>query len=166
MKYIYYTLILLISPNISCNKEKKESKTPNTMQTVASKNHVNQSVEEVWNKLIAFGGTEKFVPNMIEKVVVKGNGIGAIRTIYLKPEGIIKEELTYLDIANKVLKFKILSTPMSLKNYVGTITVSESNDEKCLVNFTSEYIVLSENIEEINTIIKKFQETFISNLHK
>lgn len=45
---------------------------------------VNLDAEKVWKKLVDFGGTEKFVPDLIEKVIVEGSGIGAVRTIYIK----------------------------------------------------------------------------------
>ncbi|MBW3545712.1 MAG: hypothetical protein KY428_08980, partial [Bacteroidetes bacterium] len=56
-------------------------------QRVKYADSVKLGVKEVWNKLIAFGGTEKFVPDLIEKVIVEGEGVGCIRTIYLKGGG-------------------------------------------------------------------------------
>ncbi|MEO8240091.1 MAG: SRPBCC family protein [Flavobacterium sp.] len=127
---------------------------------------VDLSAQKVWEKLVGFGGTEKFVPDLIEKVIVEGNGIGAIRTIYIKGGGEIIEELTSIDQSRLEMKFIILSTPMPVFNYEGIFTVKPKEQNKCEVKFESIYEVSVQQKEEINDIIKNFQETFLSNLDK
>ncbi|GGF13329.1 SRPBCC family protein [Flavobacterium limi] len=127
---------------------------------------VNLDAEKVWKKLVGFGGTEKFVPDLIEKVIVEGNGIGAVRTIYIKGGAEIKEELTYIDESILVMKFIILSTPMPVYNYEGIFEISPKEDDKCNVKFESIYDVEIQQAEEMNVTIKNFQETFLSNLDK
>lgn len=127
---------------------------------------VNLNAEKVWEKLIDFGGTEKFVPDLIEKVVVQGNGIGAVRTIYLKGGGEILEKLTSIDQIRLKLKFIILSTPMPIFDYEGVFTVNSQENNKCTVIFESNYEVQAVQEEEMHSIIKDFQKTFLSNLEK
>lgn len=127
---------------------------------------VNLNAEKVWEKLIDFGGTEKFVPDLIEKVIVEGNGIGAVRTIYLKGGAEITEELTYIDESRFLMKFIILSTPMPVYNYEGIFEISAKEDDKCNVKFESIFDVEIQQAEEMNVTIKNFQETFLSNLDK
>lgn len=127
---------------------------------------VNLNAEKVWEKLIDFGGTEKFVPDLIEKVVVQGNGIGAVRTIYLKGGGEILEKLTSIDQIRLKLKFIILSTPMPIFDYEGVFTVNSQGNNKCTVIFESNYEVQAVQEEEMHSIIKDFQKTFLSNLEK
>jgi len=127
---------------------------------------VNLNVEKVWEKLVDFGGTEKFVPELIEKTIVEGSGIGAVRTIYLKGGGEIIEQLTSIDPGKLEMKFIILSTPMPVFNYEGVFTVVSQEENKCNVQFESIYEVSVEQKEEMNSIIKNFQETFLSNLNK
>lgn len=127
---------------------------------------VNLNAEKVWGKLVDFGGTEKFVPDLIEKVIVEGNGIGAVRTIFIKGGGEIIEKLTSIDQSKLEMKFIILSTPMPIFNYEGIFTVISEEENKCNVRFESIYEVSIEQKEEMNSIIKDFQETFLSNLDK
>lgn len=127
---------------------------------------VNLNAEKVWEKLIDFGGTEKFVPDLIEKVIVEGSGIGAVRTIYIKGGGEIIEKLTSIDPSKLEMKFIILSTPMPVFNYEGVFTVISQEENKCNVQFESIYEVSVVQKEEMNSIIKNFQETFLSNLDK
>lgn len=127
---------------------------------------VNLNAEKVWEKLVDFGGTEKFVPDLIEKVIVEGNGIGAVRTIFIKGGGEIIEKLTSIDQSKLEMKFIILSTPMPIFNYEGIFTVISEEENKCNVRFESIYEVSIEQKEEMNSIIKDFQETFLSNLDK
>ena len=127
---------------------------------------VNLNAEKVWEKLVDFGGTEKFVPDLIEKVIVEGNGIGAVRTIFIKGGGEIIEKLTAIDQSKLEMKFIILSTPMPIFNYEGIFTVISEEENKCNVRFESIYEVSIEQKEEMNSVIKDFQETFLSNLEK
>jgi hypothetical protein len=127
---------------------------------------VNLSAEKVWKKLVDFRGTEKFVPDLIERVIVEGSGVGAIRTIYIKGGGEIIEELSFLDSGKLEMKFIILSTPMPVFNYEGIFTVKPKEEDKCEVKFESIYEVSVQQKEEMSDIIKNFQETFLSNLDK
>ena len=127
---------------------------------------VNLDVEKVWKKLVDFGGTEKFVPDLIEKVILEGNGVGALRTIYIKGGGEILEKLTSINRNKLEMKFIILSTPMPVYNYEGVFKIDPKDDDKCSVKFESIYDVAIQEREEINTIIKNFQEIFLSNLDK
>jgi|GEM_PF-4430045 len=133
---------------------------------VSSKGFVKLKTEVVWNKLIEFGGTEKFVPELIEKVDLKGNGIGAIRNIFLKGGGEIVEKLTEIDVEKHHMEFVIISTPMPISKYTGIFKVKKVTDNECEVIFISKFSVLSKKKVEMETIIKEFQETFISNLNK
>ena len=92
---------------------------------VTTKSIVKLSTEIVWEKLIAFGGTEKLVPELIEKVNLQGEGLGAVRNIYLKGGGEIIEELTKIDTINHNMEFIILSTPMPILNYTGIYEVKK-----------------------------------------
>ncbi len=133
---------------------------------VITKSIVEIQADLVWKKLIAFGGTEKYVPELIEKVNVKGKGIGAVRNIYLKGGGEIIEELTKIDSTNFQMEFIILSTPMPIYNYTGIYKVNKISNAKCEIIFTSKYGVSFENKNEMESVIREFQETFNSNLDK
>jgi len=134
--------------------------------SIRSEAIVNLNAEKLWEKLVDFGGTEKFVPDLIEKVIVEGNGIGAVRTIYLKGGGVIVEELTWINSSTLEMKFIILSTPMPVFNYEGVFTVFSQEENKCNVRFESIYEVSVEKKEKMNSIIKNFQVIFLSNLDK
>jgi len=156
--------VLIIATITSCKTKRESMKEINT--EVTTKDIVEVQANLVWKKLIAFDGTEKFVPELIEKVDLEGKGIGTIRNIYLKGGGKIVEELTKVDSSNHSMEFIILSTPMPISNYTGICKVREITNNKCEVTFTSKYSVSKENEKEIESVIKGFQETFISNLDK
>lgn len=163
------TALLTIILIVSCKTGPADLKSKNMdeiKREVTSKNFVELPATTVWNKLIGFGGTEKFVPELIEKVNVEGEGIGAIRTIHLKGGGEIVEKLTKIDDNSYHMEFIILSTPMPVEEYTGIFEVHKISSEKCEVLFTSKYKVSRENENEMKNVIKGFQETFISNLDK
>lgn len=157
-------LVLVIATIASCKT--KEKSMEEIQSEVTTKSVVEVQTEIVWGKLIGFGGTEKFVPELIEKVNVEGKGIGAVRNIYLKGGGEIIEELTKIDNTAHQMEFIILSTPMPISNYTGIFKVNKISNNKCEVTFISKYSVSAENKKEIESVIKGFQETFISNLDK
>lgn len=135
-------------------------------ESVKSQGIVNSNGLVVWQKLIAFGGTEKFVPELIERVDVEGTGIGSIRTIHIKGGGEIIEKLTSINTDKMEMKFIIVATPMPIQNYEGIITVTSLDDSTCSALFESIYDVLPEQKAEMYNAIKNFQTAFISNLHK
>lgn len=153
---LIYAILLLAS----CNQSQK-------MNTkIKSKAIVELPAQMVWKKLISFGNTERFVPQMIKSVDVTGTGIGAIRTIHLIGGGQIMEKLTKIDQKNKVFEFIILSTPMPISDYTGTFSVRKKNTSSCEVTFESIYKVSAKDKDEIDKVVKNFQATFLSNLEK
>jgi len=150
---------------ISCGSKTTNKNKMGKIEVITT-NEIEVKADIVWQKLVAFGGTEKFVPNLIEKVTLKGSGAGAIRNIHLKGGGEIIEKLTRVDNTNRHLEFTILSTPMPISNYTGIFKVKEVTQNKCAVTFISKYQTLAQNRDKMRTVIKEFQETFISNLDK
>jgi hypothetical protein len=135
-------------------------------ESVQSQGIVNSNGLTIWQKLIEFGGTEKFVPELIESVDIEGKGIGSLRTIHIKGGGEIIERLTSINTDKMEMKFIIISTPMPIENYEGIFTVTNIDDITCSVLFESIYDVLPEQKAEMYNAIKNFQTVFISNLHK
>lgn len=135
-------------------------------ESVKSEGNINLDGSIVWLKLIGFGGTEKFVPELIEKVIVEGNGIGSIRKVYIKGGGEIIEKLTLVNFDKMEMRFSIISTPMPIENYEGILIVTNIDSGKCSVLFESIYEVFSEQKVEMNSVIKNFQTVFLSNLDK
>ncbi len=159
-------IILVLAIAIIASCKTKETSMKEIKRVVTTKSMVEVKTDIVWKKLIDFGGTEKFVPELIEKVNVEGKGIGAVRNIYLKGGGEIIEKLTKIDDANLLMEFVILSTPMPISKYTGIFEVNKVSSNKCEVTFTSKYSVSVKNEKEIESVIKGFQETFVSNLDK
>ncbi|HTF80997.1 MAG TPA: SRPBCC family protein [Cytophagales bacterium] len=135
-------------------------------EKIVTSGKVHASTEEVWQKLAAFGGTHKFVPELIEDVEVQGHGVGALRHIHIKGGGCIVEELTALQERDGILKFVIKSTPMTIQEYEGMHIVKALGENVCEVVFQSVYRVDAAQREEMSKLIREFQTTFISNLHK
>lgn len=164
---------IMLSGLMSCacssqneNQNNKTMMNTTIREKVKSAGTVSLPAVQVWEKLIAFGGTQKFVPDLIEKVEVEGAGTGAIRTIHLKGGGEITEELTLIDEPNYRMAFVILSTPMPVHNYEGIFTVRKKSEQECEVTFESVYEAGPDDRENMRKVIKGFQETFISNLDK
>ncbi len=162
-------LVIVTTLAVSCKTKVSDVKKVNMTyikSEVTTKSIVKLETEIVWNKLIVFGGTERFVPELIERVDVKGSRVGAIRNIYLKDGGEIVEKLTKIDIEKYTMEFVILSTPMPVYNYTGIFKLQKFPNHQCEVTFISKYSVLPHDKNTMETIIKEFQETFISNLDK
>lgn len=133
---------------------------------VVNSSVVRQSADEVWKKLKSFGGLEKFTPEVIEKTIVTGTGVGVERTLVLtNNQGNVVEKLTNINERKMTIVYKMISTPMPLQNYVGKMRVVKVDSNSCEVFFTSTFSVTNENKINMSQTLDTFQKVQLSNLH-
>lgn len=81
------------------------------------------SRKQSFDTLMAFGGLEKILPNMIESLELVGRGIGALRTVKLKGGGTVVERM---DAAfdERLFDYAItFNDVMPFKNYCAAVTL-------------------------------------------
>ena len=99
------------------------------MKKVDVSQKVNVPAVNIWNILRTGTGLDKWLP-IIATCKLEGKGAGAKR-ICTTPDGkTLKETILLVDDTNKVFKYGIDEQDMlPTKNYVGTVSVSESNGQ-------------------------------------
>ena len=68
-----------------------------------------------------------------------GNAAGSTRVLSLVGGGTINEKLTAYSATKRSLTYVIVKSPLPVKNYVSTMTVSPTGDGKSLVKWTSTF---------------------------
>jgi len=95
------------------------------------------SAADVWQKLSDFGGLAGWMPG-IKSCEVKGQGIGAVRTLAMGPVKIV-EKLESFDDDGRRLSYSLVEGPMPLKNFLATIEVSETSPSSCRVKWSAAF---------------------------
>jgi hypothetical protein len=108
------------------------------MASVKVTDRIGASADRVWELLRDFGGIQRFA-SAIESVSVKGEGVGAVRTLTM-PGGLrIQERLEALDDGKRTLSYAIIGThPLPLDDYLATIRLSEDGDA-CQIEWSGSY---------------------------
>ena len=95
------------------------------------------SAADVWRKISVFGGLAGWMPG-VKSCEVKGTGIGAVRTLQMGPMKVV-ERLEAFDPDGRSLSYALLEGPMPLRNFLGTIQVTETKPSGCRVEWSAAF---------------------------
>ena len=95
------------------------------------------NASEVWKKLSDFGGLAGWMPG-VTSCEVKGEGIGAVRTLMMGPMKVV-EKLESFDADSRSLSYSLVEGPMPLRNFLGTIKVTETSPSGCRVDWSAAF---------------------------
>lgn len=93
--------------------------------------------EVVWKELSDFGGLDRWMPG-VERCEVEGEGVGALRTVAMGPVKVV-ERLDSFDDAGRRLSYALLEGPMPLRDFVGSIEVTETGAGSCRVDWSARF---------------------------
>jgi carbon monoxide dehydrogenase subunit G len=113
----------------------------NDRRSAVAKISVNETysanASEVWKKLSDFGGLAGWMPG-VKSCEVKGEGIGAVRTLMMGPMKVV-EKLESFDPDGRSLSYSLIEGPMALPNFLATIRVTETNPSGCRVEWSAAF---------------------------
>lgn len=95
------------------------------------------SAADVWQKLSDFGGLDGWMPG-VESCEVKGEGIGAVRTLVMGPVTVV-EKLESFDADGRSLSYSLIEGPMPLQNFLATIKVTETSPSGCRADWSATF---------------------------
>jgi hypothetical protein len=83
---------------------------------------------KAWDAIKDFGAWQTWQPVLASDEIKKGkdNAKGAVRVLTTKDGGKITEELTAYSAAGMTYTYRIIDSPLPVKNYVSTLKVSKS----------------------------------------
>ena len=99
---------------------------------------LDASPATAWKLIGNFQGLDVWHPALAGS---QGNGTaaGSTRALSLVGGGTINEKLTAYSATKRSLTYVIVKSPLPVKNYVSTMTVSPTGDGKSLVKWTSTF---------------------------
>ena len=93
-----------------------------------------------WKLIGNFHGLDVWHPALAGSTGTgSGTAAGSTRVLSLVGGGTIDEKLTAYSAAKRSLTYKITKSPLPVKNYLSTMTVSPTADGKSLVKWTSTF---------------------------
>jgi hypothetical protein len=121
--------------------------------------------KKVFDALVGFGGLEKIVPDVIDKLTVTGSGVGATRTVDLKDGGKVVERL---DVAHDESVFAYSITyndAMPMENYCAVVTL-EDDGNKTIARWGSNWDPKGATEAEVKEMLTGLYTTLLDGLHK
>jgi len=172
--FLFASTLLMACGDQNANQQENQESTDEAstelqQDQVSVKGTIQMSPADLWADISSFSGLEKVFPEVFSSTTVEGEGVGAKRTLVLADgSGETKEELTKLDAENRILEYKIISSPLPISDYVGTmqITQDEENENNATLQWSSSYNVKKESADEMKKQISGFYQTGIANWNK
>lgn len=86
----------------------------------------------------------ELIAGICTRVVVDGDGIGAVRTMFLEPRlggGCVKERLECFDANDRYMSYRMVdSGPVPFGDYLGSIRVTPAGSDACVVVMTASFV--------------------------
>lgn len=90
----------------------------------------------VWELVRDFGGARRWLPGMIQKLELEGEGVGAIRTITLPGDTLLHEQLRAFDDPGMSFTYAIVrESPLPVRDYVAKLAVAAAGPSRCRVHW-------------------------------
>ena len=135
------------------------------MTTVSVSTKVPASAKQVWDMIGGFNALPNWHP-AIERSEIEGEGKGSLRTLHLLGGGTITERLEQLDDTGQLYSYSILSSPLPVANYTGTIRITEEEDGNCTVEWSSDFEPSGATEPDAVKTIQGIYEAGFENLRK
>jgi hypothetical protein len=136
------------------------------MAKVSMSVNLPASADKVWDLIGGFNALPDWHP-AVEKSEVEGDGTGSVRTLHLAGGGTITERLVQLDDAGRVYSYSILSSPLPVANYTGTIRLKESADGSgCALEWESDFEAAGAPEGDAVQVIQGIYQAGFDNLKK
>ena len=102
---------------------------------------------------------------------MEGSGLGAKRTCVVANEkgeemGKIEEDIVAFDNDAKMYSYTITSSPFPVENYVGTVKVTDKNDNECELEWSSKCEAKGMKEEEVQNMLQGVYSSIIDGIKK
>ena len=140
------------------------------MIDVSVKDTINASADKVWSTVGAISNVEQYIP-MIASSKVEGYGLGAKRTCVVANEkgeemGKIEEDIVSFDNEAKMYSYTITSSPFPVENYVGTVRITDGNDNECELEWSGKCEAKGMKEEEVENMLKGVYSSILDGIKK
>lgn len=103
---------------------------------------IKAPADKVWAVVKDFDSLNKWHPAFAADKIVKGtnNKPGAVRALTIKDGPTFTEELLSFDEAKHTYKYRIIESPLPLRDYVSSITLTESGKGTTIVTWVGDFL--------------------------
>lgn len=133
------------------------------MATVNLSTDINISAEELWQLIGGFNALPDWHP-AVEKSELQNEGNQ--RTLSLVGGGSIVETLERLDDNERVYSYEIIDSPFPVANYKSSLKVTENDDGKASVEWSSEFDADGAPEQDAIDVIQGVYQAGFDNLKK
>jgi hypothetical protein len=125
---------------------------------------VPMSRKEFFARLADFGGIGKFMPE-VESVEMKGDGVGAVRTVRIKGIPIGMEERLEALVDGRLLSYSIINeTPLPLQRYHAVVELDDAPGGGCRVRWGSNWVAEGVSEEQVREMLVRLYDNLIDGL--
>ncbi|KOY84284.1 hypothetical protein AD998_21790 [bacterium 336/3] len=123
---------------------------------VENKSVFNANIDKVWAYLSDLGNLQNLVPSTIKTSVTEGKGLGSTVILRLQNEGKIVEKVVKLNIKKCIICYKMIETPLPVKDYLACFKVKELKNKQVEITFIANFLVQKANrqarVENFNNL--------------
>ena len=98
---------------------------------------LDATADEVWEQIGKYSAVADWHP-AVKEVEVEGDGVGAIRKLYLEDGGVIVEKLDSVDPKARSYSYSIVESPLPVEDYKATFAVKEKGAQ-CVLEWQSTF---------------------------
>jgi mxaD protein len=122
--HVKKTLLTMAALAVAAAGAAASADAPKTLKVIKTVN-IQAPVDKVWNTIKDFDSLNKWHPAFAKDEIVKGDGNkpGTVRKLTIKDGPSFTEELLAFDEATHSYRYRIIESPLPLRNYVSHISV-------------------------------------------
>ena len=128
---------------------------------------LNASSKAVWALVGGFKALDRWHPDVAESTLIgTGKEVGDIRVLTLNNNQTIVEKLESYDESAMTFEYRILESPLPIKNYLASIAVINKEDHLTEVIWKSSFNAVNVSDDEVKQIISGIYKTGLNSLHE
>uniref|UniRef100_A0A7V6A1R8 SRPBCC family protein n=1 Tax=Desulfobacca acetoxidans TaxID=60893 RepID=A0A7V6A1R8_9BACT len=135
------------------------------MGQVSVKVSIPVAADKVWQTLRDFGAMNTWAPG-IATLALKGNGVGAVRTMTFQDGSRVVERLESLNDASRSISYTILESTLPLEGYVASLTVRDLGSTGCEVEWFSTFGAKGAAEEDVSRLLALGYRRSLAGLQK
>jgi hypothetical protein len=125
------------------------------------------AAETVWALVRDFGGARKWLGDMVQKLELEGEGVGAIRTISLPGDMKLHEQLRAHDDDAMSFTYAIVrESPLPVSDYVAKFALVRTGPERCRIEWGSTFEPVGMAEADVEPMIRGIYTSGIAGLRK
>lgn len=113
------------------------------------------SRQKVFAHLVDFGGVGKLLPDDVESVQLRGEGIGSVRSIRLKGADGALEERLEAAVDEHVMSYSlIVNTVLPVENYHAVVVLTDAPGGGCHIQWSSNWVAKGAPEAEVRAMLE------------